>query len=167
MSRLLIAGIVVAAVLTVYAVIDAAMTDPKRTRALSKPVWLIVALCVPVVGPILWILFGKGLMLKSSPAAQSAPDDDESFLRSLGDDAAHNDRIRQLEAELAALDEQFDRPATPRADDASPARPATEAAAEPAPTDASADEPHAADMTRDERDADGDTPNGASGQARA
>lgn len=109
MSRLLIAAVVVAVVLTVYAVIDAAMTDPKRTRALSKPVWLFVIIIVPVVGPLLWILFGKGLLLKTpETAAQSAPDDDEAFLRSLGTDSEHADRIRKLEDELRALDEQIE-----------------------------------------------------------
>lgn len=108
MSRFLIAAIVVAVVLTVYAVIDCAMTDAKRARALSKPVWLLVVLVVPVIGPILWILFGKGLLLKPvAEAQQSAPDDDDAFLRSLGEDAEHADNIRRLEAELAALDEQF------------------------------------------------------------
>lgn len=107
MSRLIIAFVVVAVVLTVYAVIDCAMTDAKRTRALSKPVWLLVTLIVPLVGPLLWILFGKGLLLKSSERHQSAPDDDEAFLHSLGQDSVHDDRIRQLEDELRALDEQL------------------------------------------------------------
>lgn len=117
MSRLIIAAVVIAVALTVYAVIDCAMTDAKRTRALSKPVWLLVVLVVPVVGAVLWILFGKGLLLKTTSPSQSAPDDDEAFLRSLGADAAHDERIRTLEAELRALDEQLasgDTPADPR-----------------------------------------------------
>lgn len=107
MSRLIIASVVIAVVLTVYAVIDCAMTESKRTRALSKPVWLLVVLVVPIVGPVLWILFGKGLLLRPVDTGPSAPDDDEDFLKSLGHETVHDDRIRQLEDELRALDEQL------------------------------------------------------------
>ncbi|GGA69136.1 hypothetical protein GCM10011490_19630 [Pseudoclavibacter endophyticus] len=107
MSRLLIAAVVIAVVITVYAVIDCAMTDTKRTRALSKPIWLLVILVVPLVGPVLWILFGKGLLLRPVETVPSAPDDDMAFLTSLGSDSAHDERIRQLEEELRALDDQL------------------------------------------------------------
>lgn len=107
MSRLIIAAVVLAVVLTVYAVIDCAMTDAKRTRALSKPVWLLVVLVVPLVGPILWILFGKGLLLTPIDVRPAAPDDDTAFLQALGTDTVHDERIRQLEEELRALDEQI------------------------------------------------------------
>lgn len=104
MSRFIIAFVVIAAALTIYAVVDCAMTDARRTRALSKPVWLVVALLVPVIGPLLWILIGKGLLL--SPQRSTAPDDDEAFLRSLNEQVAHDGRINQLEEELRSLDEQ-------------------------------------------------------------
>lgn len=145
MSRLIITVVVIAVVLTVYAVIDCAMTDAKRTRALSKPVWMLVTLVVPVVGPILWILFGKGLLLKDQPATQFAPDDDETFLRSLGSDAAHDERIRQLEDELRALDEQLatgDLPRDPRETSAeAPTASAADADA-PAQSDTAGDSAH-------------------------
>lgn len=108
MSRLLIAAVVIAVVITVYAVIDCAMTDAKRTRALSKPVWILVTLVVPLVGPVLWILFGKGLLLKPVDSIPSSPDDDSAFLTSLNEDSVHDDRIRQLEEELRALDEELE-----------------------------------------------------------
>lgn len=119
MSRLIIAAVVLAVVFTVYAVIDCAMTESRRTRALSKPVWLLVVLVVPLVGPILWILFGKGLLLAPLETRQSAPDDDKAFLDALGADTVHDERIRQLEDELRALDEQIaegDRSMRPDAD---------------------------------------------------
>lgn len=108
MARLLIAAIVVAVVFTVYAVIDCAMTDPRRTRALGKPVWIGVVLLVPLAGPLLWLFFGK--LRGHGPAGPVAPDDDEAFLRSLGSEVEHRERMRRLEAEIAALDEQFERP---------------------------------------------------------
>ena len=111
MSRLIIATVVIAVTVTVYAVIDCAMSDATRVRALKKPTWLVVILLVPLVGPILWILFGKGLLLK--PVAEptsSAPDDDETFLRSIGIDDGHDETIRRLEDELRALDEESDEP---------------------------------------------------------
>lgn len=104
MPRLIIAATVIAVVLTVYAIIDCAVTEPGRARGLRKPAWIAVILLVPLAGPLLWLLLGK--LRGDARRARLAPDDDEAFLRSLDSDAAHQERIRKLEEEIAALDEQ-------------------------------------------------------------
>ncbi|PPF42889.1 hypothetical protein C5B85_15050 [Pseudoclavibacter sp. AY1F1] len=106
MSRLLITAAVIVVAVTIFAVVDCAMTDTKRTRALPKPVWVVVVLLVPVVGPLLWLFFGK--VRGNAPTAkpvQTTPDDDETFLRSIGIESDSEERIRKLEEELKALDD--------------------------------------------------------------
>lgn len=106
MSRLLITAAVIVVAVTIFAVVDCAMTDAKRTRALPKPVWVVVVLLVPVVGPLLWLFFGKvrGNGVAAKPV-QTTPDDDETFLRSIGIESDSEERIRKLEEELKALDD--------------------------------------------------------------
>ncbi|VXB62780.1 PLDc N-terminal domain-containing protein [Pseudoclavibacter sp. 8L] len=106
MSRLLITAAVIVVAVTIFAVVDCAMTDAKRTRALPKPVWVVVVLLVPVVGPLLWLFFGKvrGNAAAAKPV-QTTPDDDETFLRSIGIESDSDERIRKLEEELQALDD--------------------------------------------------------------
>ncbi|WP_424466052.1 PLDc N-terminal domain-containing protein [Pseudoclavibacter helvolus] len=106
MSRLLITAAVIVVAVTIFAVVDCAMTDAKRTRALPKPVWVVVILLVPVVGPLLWLFFGKvrGNGAAAKPV-QTTPDDDETFLRSIGIESDSEERIRKLEEELKALDD--------------------------------------------------------------
>lgn len=138
MPRFLILAIVAVVVLTLYAVIDCAMTDARRARVLSKPVWLVAILLLPVVGPICWILFGKGLISIGSGSrsdaagaggrsgragrgapAPAAPDDDEAFLRRLREQAA-DERRRQEAAgsETPSGDEAATGPtAEPKADE--------------------------------------------------
>lgn len=115
MSRLIIAVVVIAVVVTVYAVVDCAMSDGSKSRVFRKSTWLVVILLVPIVGPLLWILVGRGILLKPAPAAAApaAPDDDETFLRSIGVEASHDDTIRRLEDELRALDDEGDGPVRP------------------------------------------------------
>lgn len=122
MPRFLILGIAVVVVLTVYAVVDCAMSDARRIRVLSKPLWLVAILLLPVVGPICWILFGKGLVTLGSSSSSSSssagaggrgaagsaragasPDDDAEFLRRLRAETAAE--RRKLEAERGVAGE--------------------------------------------------------------
>ncbi|NYF11766.1 ribosomal protein L12E/L44/L45/RPP1/RPP2 [Pseudoclavibacter sp. JAI123] len=134
MSRLLITAAVIVVAVTIFAVVDCAMTDAKRTRALPKPVWVVVVLLVPVVGPLLWLFFGKvrGNATAVKPV-QTTPDDDETFLKSIGIESDSEERIRKLEEELKALDD-VEFPAV------APKGPVTEGGAATALEDA-ADEP--------------------------
>lgn len=105
MTRLLVGLAVATVVLTVYALVDAALFDRNRIRGLPRFAWILVVLFVPIIGPLLWIVVGRGR--RGSVGRQPrtmAPDDDLEFLGQLGRDAEQEQRIRKLEEELADLD---------------------------------------------------------------
>lgn len=101
--RWLVILVVVVVVATIYAVIDCAMMAHDRVRGLSKPVWLVIILLLPVLGLILWFTVGRG---RAGQVARPrlAPDDDPAFIGTLGRDKEQDERIRRLEEELASLD---------------------------------------------------------------
>jgi Phospholipase_D-nuclease N-terminal len=74
-------------VLAVYALVDCVQT--RQTRGLPKPLWLLVILVLPFIGPLAWLFGGhnRGWQLPSPPPARRpvAPDDDPDFLRRLRD----------------------------------------------------------------------------------
>ncbi|HEU5223889.1 MAG TPA: PLD nuclease N-terminal domain-containing protein [Candidatus Lumbricidophila sp.] len=107
MVRLWIALVVAAVVFVVYAIVDCAFFDRSRVRAVSKPVWILLILLVPVVGGLLWFFVGRGRRGPIGRAGRtSAPDDDPAFLSRIGSDLDQEERIRRLEEELAALESE-------------------------------------------------------------
>jgi hypothetical protein len=107
MPRLLIGLGVVVVILTVYTLVDCAMFDRARVRGLPRWVWIFVIVLVPVIGPLLWLIVGRGRRgSTSSRVSRSlAPDDDPDFLKRLDREKSQEERIRQMERELADLDE--------------------------------------------------------------
>ncbi|WP_030149215.1 PLD nuclease N-terminal domain-containing protein [Mycetocola saprophilus] len=101
MPRILFALVVVFVVATVYTVVDCAMRENSRIRGLSKPVWLVVILLLPVAGLVLWYTIGRARGAAPQPRT---PDDDPAFLGDLRRVSEQDERIRRLEEELAALD---------------------------------------------------------------
>nr|WP_206693242.1 PLD nuclease N-terminal domain-containing protein [Microbacterium paulum] len=98
----------------VYSIVDCALLPPTRHRGVSKPVWILIVVLLPVLGGILWFVVGRGRQ-RQAPVYK-APDDDLEFLGSIGSISDQDERIRRLEAELAALDAEDadpDRPGTP------------------------------------------------------
>ncbi|MGO3023161.1 MAG: PLD nuclease N-terminal domain-containing protein [Brevibacterium sp.] len=85
MARLLIAAIVLAVAVTLYGLFDCLLRDRSLIRVLPKPVWALIILVIPVLGFILWYLFGRGSEDKPTrgtrPRGQVAPDDDPDYLR--------------------------------------------------------------------------------------
>ena len=85
MARLLIAAIVLAAAVTLYGLFDCLLRDRGLIRVLPKPAWALIILFIPVLGFILWYLFGRGSEDKPNrgtrPRGQVAPDDDPDYLR--------------------------------------------------------------------------------------
>ena len=69
--------------LSVYALADCLQTP--NPKALPKLVWVAIIVFVPVIGPLLWILFGRtnGRGWGRGDDDVFAPDDDPSFLRDL------------------------------------------------------------------------------------
>ena len=110
MARVLVIGVVAVIVLTVYALIDLALTERSGVRALPRWTWVVLVLLVPAVGPLLWLLVGHA---RSVPTRTVPPDDDPAFLgRPLAGRPAperpHEAEIRLLEQELAKLDSDSD-----------------------------------------------------------
>ncbi|WP_082716990.1 PLD nuclease N-terminal domain-containing protein [Microterricola viridarii] len=105
MTRLLFGLAVAAVVLTVYALVDAALFDRSRIRGLPRFAWILVVLLLPVIGALLWLFIGRGRRGPAPRASRTvAPDDDLEFLGQLGRDALQAQRIRKIEEELADLD---------------------------------------------------------------
>lgn len=99
-------GIVVV-ILSVYALVDCALYNRARIRGLPRWAWIFAILLVPVIGPLLWLFVGRGRSAAASAGRgprPMAPDDDPDFLKGLNRVRDQEERIRQLEKELADLD---------------------------------------------------------------
>jgi hypothetical protein len=115
MTRFLFALVAVAVAFTIYTLVDVLMTERARIRAFPKALWAFVVLLVPVIGGLLWLIVGKARRGPGGRARTIAPDDDPEFLSSLSADdvarrADHDERLRQLEQELADLDDDTPTP---------------------------------------------------------
>lgn len=104
MVRLLIVGVVVGVAFTLYTLVDAAMTDHARARGVSKPVWIVLIVLLPIVGGILWLMIGKGD--PASATRRVAPDDDPRFSGNRMSTAEIDSHMRDLEARLRELDDE-------------------------------------------------------------
>lgn len=110
MSRAIILGIVVAVALTVYAVVDCAMFDAKRTKVMQKPIWLVVILLIPVIGPLLWMFIGKGAgLVEETPGRPQLIPDDINYISDPKSEREHDARIAELEEQMRQLDEEIER----------------------------------------------------------
>jgi len=128
MARGLLILALVATVFWVFTIVDCAIQPPIRHRGVSKPVWVLIVVLLPVLGGILWLAVGR--VRGSVAVLRRAPDDDPEFLGTLGSLSDQDERIRRLEEELAALDSEDDDPkwnppARPAASDDAPAPDAT------------------------------------------
>ncbi|MGH8826231.1 MAG: PLDc N-terminal domain-containing protein [Jiangellaceae bacterium] len=105
--------IVVAVVLAVFAMIECVQADPAQVRSLRKPLWLVVIVLVPVIGPIFWLVIGRPRARRlptASPPRPVAPDDDPEFLRLLRDaDLGHEKMLDDWEADLRRREDELRR----------------------------------------------------------
>ena len=104
MARFLIIGVIIAVAFILYALVDAAMSDPSRARGVSKPVWVVIVVVLPVIGGLLWFMIGKGR--GPAPAPAKAPDDDPRFASAKLSDEEIDAHVAELEARLRELDEE-------------------------------------------------------------
>lgn len=104
MARILILGVVLAVAFTLYSLVDAAMTESRKARGVSKAVWVVICVVLPVIGGVLWFMVGKGD--GSEPARPRTMDDEDS--EGYGQMSADNvdERIADLEQQLRALDDE-------------------------------------------------------------
>lgn len=108
MVRFWIIGIIIAVAFILFALIDAAMSDPRRARGVNKPIWVVLIVLLPVVGAVLWFTVGKA---RASETVTLPPDDDPAFARSTGSASRAevtdvDARLRELEEQLKALDDE-------------------------------------------------------------
>jgi hypothetical protein len=111
MTRVLLILALVAAAFWVYTIVDCALQPPTRHRGVSKGVWIVITILLPVLGGVLWFLIGRGRPVKAG--TRRAPDDDPEFLGSIGSIRDQDERIRRLEEELAQLDSEAEDPEPP------------------------------------------------------
>ena len=104
MARLFVIVPFVVIGLYVFAFVDLALTDRARVRTFPKYAWALI-IVLPVIGALLWFLFGKARHDRGGEPRTVAPDDDPTFLANLRRDEEHEERIRRLEQELADLDD--------------------------------------------------------------
>ncbi|MBD8022446.1 PLD nuclease N-terminal domain-containing protein [Microbacterium gallinarum] len=152
MTRALLILALAATAFWVYTIVDCAVQPPTRHRGVSKPIWILIVVFIPVLGGVLWLLVGR--TRRAALAARRAPDDDPEFLGRIGAVSDQDERIRRLEEELAQLDAEAD---DPRWSIDGPAAATGPAAADTSPTasappaDAPADPPVRPSDEGDER----------------
>ncbi len=96
---------VIAALFYIYSIVDCALAERDRVRALPKAAWLPIVIVFPMIGGALWFAVGRPRRGRSAGARTVAPDDDPEFLRDLQRDREQRERIRRIEQELADLDD--------------------------------------------------------------
>ncbi|HYJ50761.1 MAG TPA: PLD nuclease N-terminal domain-containing protein [Microbacterium sp.] len=132
MPRVLLILALVATAFWVYTIVDCSVQPATRHRGVSKPIWILIVVLLPVLGGMLWLTVGR--VRRSTIAARRAPDDDPEFLEKIGTLSDQDERIRRLEEELALLDAEDDDPRWTDPADAAPAgTPATGAPASGTP----------------------------------
>ena len=86
MPRILLAIAVIYVAVLLYTVFDIALRDKSGIRVLAKPLWVLVAIVLPVIGILLWFFFGRVNPGAQRPRPGLAPDDDPEYLRKISDD---------------------------------------------------------------------------------
>ncbi|MBT1001281.1 PLDc N-terminal domain-containing protein [Paenarthrobacter sp. DKR-5] len=113
MPRVLAAIALIA--LFVYGLVDCIRTDHRDVRAISKTAWIVVMVVLPVLGAVMWLIFGRprGLQAPASyPGHPTAPDDDPMFLRNLETrrrQQAETERLRRIRGEIEARERKLRR----------------------------------------------------------
>lgn len=112
MARVLIVAGLAALAFAVFAVVDCALTERARVRALPRVVWILLILVLPVLGGALWFLIGAGRRGATPVRRYVGPDDDPDFIRGTGSAPAAppvgDEEWRRLEQELSGMDSEAD-----------------------------------------------------------
>jgi hypothetical protein len=110
MVRFDIIFFVVELALLIFCLVDCISIYESRIKVLNKIAWVFIIILLPFIGPILWLTIGKDRS-RNRPAEQARdsrplpPDDDPEFLKKADHYESQEARIRRLEAELKALDD--------------------------------------------------------------
>ncbi|MEX1209285.1 MAG: PLD nuclease N-terminal domain-containing protein [Candidatus Nanopelagicales bacterium] len=83
-----VAGVLLGLAMYIWFVIDVIRTPSSSMRTLPKFVWLLIVVLIPLIGGILWYLGGRPRReRRGKRRGPTAPDDDPTFLRHIGDNA--------------------------------------------------------------------------------
>lgn len=76
---------VILGLLMIYCVVEVAQSNPLRVRLMPRWLWAVSVICLPGLGAVAWLLFGRPVGRDSGPRRPppKAPDDDPDFLRGL------------------------------------------------------------------------------------
>ena len=81
MVRFLLVFALFALVLLIWSFFDVLQCQVPQTGSRAR--WIAVVLLLPIVGPLLWIYYGRPRAPKRRFRRGSGPDDDQDFLRNL------------------------------------------------------------------------------------
>jgi len=107
MARFLIIGAFLAVIFWVFSVVDVSVQPATRHRGVSKGAWIAIVIVLPVIGGVLWFTLGRRAPGEKTSPYVLGPDDDPEQLRRMST-AEQDERIRELEEELARLDDESD-----------------------------------------------------------
>jgi hypothetical protein len=113
MVRLYVLLAVLALAVVIYALIECIRSRPHEVRSISKPGWILTIILVPLIGALMWFVWGRpragGRQVQQAPRP-AAPDDDIAFLRTL--DAQR--RAKQREEELNRKEQELKKGEDPK-----------------------------------------------------
>jgi hypothetical protein len=101
----------IAAAVLIYTLVDIALIDSSRVKALPKILWVLIVIVLPIIGAVLWFFLGRERLNERGGGGGSvrrgprAPDDDPEFLRKLSREQQQEERIRDLEERLREIDD--------------------------------------------------------------
>jgi hypothetical protein len=101
----------------IFALVDVIISQDSRFKSLNKLAWILIILFIPLIGAILWFTLGRERPVPPNSGSGHdtrrydtprvlAPDDDPVFLHNATRFEEQEARIRRLEAELKALDDE-------------------------------------------------------------
>jgi len=95
MNRIQLAIIIALVILHIFSTVYAASANARQVRVLPKPLWVLLCLALPLLGPLLYITIGRPIEGDSGQGAKrrgpKGPEDDPAFLKDL-DDRLRNDK---------------------------------------------------------------------------
>ncbi|MDR6571816.1 hypothetical protein J2X60_000441 [Curtobacterium sp. 320] len=108
MIRLWLIVVVAAVAFTVYAAIDAATMPRERVRSLSRGVWVLLVIVLPVLGGVLWFVLGRAPAIRpGGGSGYRGPEDDPDFLGGPSGPEQHRTDKDQDDETLRDLEQQF------------------------------------------------------------